>query len=55
MNLKKKTPKYSFNKNLEFSKIVKKGFFVSLNTLRIYHCFHYLDFHRKFCSTVDMA
>ena len=37
-------------------KLTKKGifqnrsncFFVSLNTLRIYHCFHYLDFYCKF-------
>ena len=49
---KKKTPKYSFDKKTikknKFSKIVQIVFFVLLNTLRIYHCFYYLDLHRNF-------
>ena len=33
------------NKKRNFPKSL---FFLSLNTLRIYHCFHYLDFYRNF-------
>ena len=49
----KKTPKYSFNKKTNKKRNYPKSFklfFYITNTLRIYHCFRYFDFHRNFVA-----